>query len=190
MIRTTSFFGSCNNLLTAIATAPGQDKSHAEAYQPTYSSPGRSRRPAVGPPVPGYRLRQIAAIRAPSYPVAAFCYVKVVLFGSTPDERVLGVEDGPHSRWTMKTTTTPPRRRLPKSAAKTMSSSEHGGVRPGTKDCRSRSRSESSESPTRYKQCWNLLLHRPAARDECSLEKLRPPPSATAVSRRRTKTMP
>ncbi len=135
-------------------------------------------------------IRQSAAIWAPAYPVAAVCYVKEVLFGSGHDERILGVDDGPHSRWTMMTTTTPQRPRLPKPAAKTMPSSEHGGVRPGTKDCRSRSRSESSGGPTRYKQCWNLLLHRPAVRDNCSLEKLRPPPSATAVSRRRTKTMP
>ncbi len=56
----------------------------------------------------------------------------------------------------------------PSAAAKTMSSSEHGRVRPGTKDCRSRSRSESSGGPTRYKQCWNLLLHRPAARDNAA----------------------
>ncbi len=35
---------------------PRQDgfKAHAEANQPTYSPPGRSRRPALGPPVPGY----------------------------------------------------------------------------------------------------------------------------------------
>ncbi len=149
---------------------------------------------AVGQPwVPQFQaigIRQIAAIRAPAYPVTAFCYVKVVLFGSTPDERVLGVEDGPHSRWTMKTTTTPPRRRLPKPAAKTMSSSEHGGVWPGTKDCRSCSRSESSEGPTKYKQYWNLLPHRPAVRDDRSLYKLRPPPGATAMSHRRAKTMP
>ncbi len=149
---------------------------------------------AVGQPwVPQFQaigFRQCAAIRAPAYPVAAFCYVKVVLFGSTPDERVLGVEDGPHSRWTMKMTTTPPRRCLPKPAAKTMSPSEHGGVRPGTKDCRSRSRSESSGGPTKYKQYWNLLPHRPAVRDDSSQYKLRPPPGATAMSHRRAKTMP
>jgi hypothetical protein len=34
---------------------PRQDgfRTHAEANQPTYSPPGRCRRPAVGPPVPG-----------------------------------------------------------------------------------------------------------------------------------------
>jgi hypothetical protein len=31
------------------------------------------------------------------------------------------------------------------------------GVRPGTKEHRSRSRSEYSGGPTKYKQCWNLL---------------------------------
>jgi hypothetical protein len=57
---------------------------------------------AVGQPwVPQFQaigIRQSAVIRAPAYPVVAFCYVKVILFGSTPDERVLGVEDGPHFR--------------------------------------------------------------------------------------------
>jgi hypothetical protein len=55
-----------------------------------------------------------------------------------------------------------------------MSSSEHGRVRPGTKDCRSRS--ESSGDPTQYKQCWSFLLHRPAARDNaaCKSYTLRP----------------
>ncbi len=35
---------------------------------------------------------------------------------------------------------------------------ERGRVQPGTKDSLSRSRSESSGGPTKYKQCWNLLL--------------------------------
>jgi hypothetical protein len=147
---------------------------------------------AVGQPwVPQFQaigFRQSATIWAPAYPVTVFCYVKVVLFGSAHDERVLGVEDGPHSRWTMRTTTTPPRQRLPWPAAKTMSSSEHGGVRPGTKDCRSRS--ESSGGPTKYKQYWSLLPHRPAVRDDSSLYKQRPPPGATAMSHHGAKTMP
>jgi hypothetical protein len=46
--------------------------------------------------------------------------------------------------------------------------SEHGQVRPGTKESRSQSRSESSGDPTNYKQCWSLLLHRPAARDDAA----------------------
>ena len=129
---------------------------------------------AVGQPwVPHFQaigFRQSAAIRAPAYPVAAFCYVEVVLFGSTPDERVLGVEDGPHSRWTMKTTTTPPAPAPPEISSEAMSSSEHGGVRPGTKDCRSRSRSESSGGPTKYTQCWFLLLHRPVARADAAVK--------------------
>ncbi len=105
-----------------------------------------------------------------------FIYVEVTVFGSAQDERILGVEDGPHSRWTMMTTTTPHAGASPSTAAKTMSSSEHGQVRTGTEDCRSRSRSESSGGPTRYKQCWNLLLHRPAARDDaaCKSYALRP----------------
>jgi hypothetical protein len=45
--RTTSFFGSCNN-------SPCRHR-HRARKKPTYSSPGRSHRPAVGPPVPGYR---------------------------------------------------------------------------------------------------------------------------------------
>jgi hypothetical protein len=87
-------------------------------------------------------------------------------------------------------TTTPLCRRLhkPSSEEKTMSSSEHGRVRPGTKDCRSHSRSESSGDPTQYKQCWSLLLHRPAARDNaaCKSYALRPVlRPCLAVGRRR-----
>jgi hypothetical protein len=66
----------------------------------------------------------------------------------------------PHSRWAMKTTTTPPSRRRGRCP-----SSEHGWVWLGTKESRSQSRSESSGGPNTYKQCWSLLLHRPAARD-------------------------
>jgi hypothetical protein len=103
-----------------------------------------------------------------------FIYVEVTVFGSAQDGQILGVEDGPHSRWTMMTTTTPRAAASPSAAAKTMSSLEHGRVWPGTKDCRSRS--ESSGGPTRYKQCWNLLLHRLAARDDaaCKSYALRP----------------
>ncbi len=69
-----------------------------------------------------------------------------------------------------------------------MSSSEHGRVQPRTKDCRSRSRSESSGDPTQYKQGWNLLLHRPSARDNaaCKSYALRPVlQPCLAVGRRR-----
>jgi hypothetical protein len=51
-----------------------------------------------------------------------------------------------------------------------------------------RSRSESSGGPTKYKQCWSLLLHRPAARDDAAYKSyafrpvLRP---CLAVGRRR-----
>ncbi len=51
------FFGSCDIHLAAIATAPGQVyKTHAEANQLTYPPPGRYRRPALVPPVPGLAL--------------------------------------------------------------------------------------------------------------------------------------
>ncbi len=43
-----------------------------------------------------------------------FIYVEVYMFGSAQHERILGVEDGPHSRWTMMTTTTPPCSHRPK----------------------------------------------------------------------------
>ncbi len=46
---------------------------------------------------------------------------------------------------------------------------------------------ESSGGPTKYKQCWFLLLHRPVARDDADVKAT---PSATAVSGHRTKTMP
>jgi hypothetical protein len=36
-------------------------KTHAVANQPTYSPPGRSRRPASEPPIPGFGIGQYAA---------------------------------------------------------------------------------------------------------------------------------
>ncbi len=47
--RTTPFFGSCNN-------SPCRHRHRARTNQPTYSSPGRSRRPASESPVPGLAL--------------------------------------------------------------------------------------------------------------------------------------
>jgi hypothetical protein len=45
-----------------------------------------------------------------------------------------------------------------------------GWARPGTKDRRSRSRSNSSGGPTKYTQCWFLLLHRPVARADAAVK--------------------
>jgi hypothetical protein len=45
-----------------------------------------------------------------------------------------------------------------------------GRVRPGTKESRSRSRSSSSGDPTKYKQCWFLLLHGPVVRDDAAVK--------------------
>jgi hypothetical protein len=101
--------------LAAISTAPGRIKKiHTEANQPTYSLPGRSRKSAVGPPVPGLALVKVQRAGPLLTQSRHFIYVEVSVFGSAQDERVLGIEDSPHSRWTMMTTTTPPRRSLPK----------------------------------------------------------------------------
>jgi hypothetical protein len=113
--RMTTFFGSCNKspcrhchrARTGVAPTPKQINQHTCRQGEAVDQPWVPQFQAIG-------INQIAASWAPPYPVAAFCYVKVFLFGSAQDERVLGVKDGPHSRWTMMTNTTPPRRRLPK----------------------------------------------------------------------------
>jgi hypothetical protein len=75
--RSTPFFGNCDIRLAAIATAPGRL---------TYSPPGQSRRPAVGPPVPGLQLVKVRRAGPTLTQLRCIIYVKVVLFGSAQDE--------------------------------------------------------------------------------------------------------
>ncbi len=104
--RTTPFFSSCDN-------SPCRHR-HRARTKPTYSPPGRSRRPAVGPPVPGLGLIKVQRAGPLLTQSRRFIYVEVIMFGSTQGERILGVEDGPRSIWTMMTNATPPRWRSPK----------------------------------------------------------------------------
>ncbi len=152
---------------------PRQDefKTHAEANQPTYLPPGRSRRPALVPPIPGLALASVRRTKAPPYPSRGILFIyKCVLFGSAqaneysmtkPTPTLVDNEDD-HYAPVQALPLGGRRRRCPPS--------EHGRVRPGTKDCRSRSRSASSGGPTKYTQCWFLLLHRPVARDDAAIK--------------------
>jgi hypothetical protein len=149
--------------------------------QPTYSPPGRSRNPAMGPPVPGLVLVKVRRAGPTLTLSRRFIYLEVVVFGSAQDESNIRCRRRPPLQMDDDDDHYAPAPALPPSqAAKKMSSSEHGRVRPGTKDCRSRSRSESSGGPTRYTQCWFFLLHRPAARDDAAIKAT---PSARCYSR-------
>ncbi len=139
--------------------------------QPTYSSPGRSRSPAVGPPVPGLVLVKVRGAGPTHTQLRRFIYLEVVVFGSAQDESNIRCRRRPPLQLDDGDDHYAPAPALPPSqAAKKMSSLEHGRVRPGTKDCRSPSRSESSGGPTKYTQCWFLLLHRPVARADSAIK--------------------
>ncbi len=106
-------------------------KTHAVANQPTYSPPGRSHRPASVPPIPGLALVIMRRTKAQS---RRFIYVEVFCL-APPRRTSITWWRRPPLPWTMRKTTTPPvqvspqggrRRRCPPS--------EHGWVRPGTKE--------------------------------------------------------
>ncbi len=61
-------------------------KNSAKANQPTYSPPGRSRSPAVGPPVPGLVLIKVRRAGPTLTQSRRFIYVEVIVFGSAQDE--------------------------------------------------------------------------------------------------------
>jgi hypothetical protein len=66
-----------------LPSPPRQDefKTHAEVNQPTYSPPGRSRRPASVPPIPGIALVSVRGTKAPPYEVAAFYLCRSMMLG-------------------------------------------------------------------------------------------------------------
>ncbi len=112
------------------------------------------------------------------------------MFGSAQHERVLGVEDGPHSSWMMMTTTTPPCKYAPKAGTEDdvlpQSMDEYGrGPRNAVDEAiASPLGVQPSINSAGFSSSIGRLL------GMMQLNKLRPPPSATAVSCRRTKTMP
>jgi hypothetical protein len=153
----------------------------AEADQPTYPPPGRSCWPAMESPVPGLAVVCVRRTGPLHYPVTA-AYLC--------DGRILDVEDGPHSRWTMKTTTTPPCRHRPRAGGEDdvlLQSMDESGWGPRT------AAAEAVASPLGVQPTINsagVSSSMGQSLRMMQLYKLCPLPSATAVFRRRTKTMP
>ncbi len=152
-----------------------QGEAVAQPWGPQFQAWCWSKCGELGPPIPS---RGILFIQ------------KLLCLAPHRTNRILGVEDGPHSRWTMATTTTPPCQCFPQTKKRRRcppQSMDESGQGPRT------AVAEAVASPLGVQPSIHSPGFSSSTGQSLGLmqpEKLCPPPSATAVSRRRTKTMP
>jgi hypothetical protein len=127
----------CRHRLATIASAPGRT-------QHTHLQDGALCQP-WGPQFQAWSCSRCGELSPSLSQSRRFICLEVVLFGSAQEESNIRCRRRPPLQLDDDDDHYAPRAGASTGAAtKTMSSSEHGQVRPGTKDCRIRSRSESN----------------------------------------------